>query len=54
MVPEGWEVADATQLSYGQALLTKVTPEGAEPPNDTSVSTRATCERERRVNASGV
>ena len=37
VVPEGWEVADATQLSYGQALLTKVTPEGAEPPNDTSV-----------------
>ncbi len=37
VVPEGWEVADATQLSYGQALLTEVTPEGAEPPNDTSV-----------------
>ncbi len=30
-------VADATQLSYGQALLTKVAPEGAQPPNDTSV-----------------
>ncbi|MBX7434662.1 alanine and proline-rich secreted protein Apa [Mycobacterium sp. Y57] len=37
VVPPGWEVADATQLSYGQALLTKVTPDGAEPPNDTSV-----------------
>jgi Fibronectin-attachment protein (FAP) len=31
-------VSDATQLSYGQALLTKIPPEGTpEPPNDTSV-----------------
>ncbi|MGV0850247.1 alanine and proline-rich secreted protein Apa [Mycolicibacterium phlei] len=37
VVPEGWQVSDSTQLSYGQALLTKITPEGAEPPNDTSV-----------------
>src|SRR4051812_15894149 len=47
VVPAGWKVADATQLSYGQALLTKITPAGAEPapapgtaaqaPNDTSV-----------------
>ncbi|MGV0717645.1 alanine and proline-rich secreted protein Apa [Mycolicibacterium sp. XJ662] len=37
VVPAGWQVSDATQLSYGQALLTKVTPEGAEPPNDTSI-----------------
>ncbi|WP_264073195.1 alanine and proline-rich secreted protein Apa, partial [Mycolicibacter minnesotensis] len=37
VVPAGWKVSDATQLSYGQALLTKVAPEGAEPPNDTSV-----------------
>jgi hypothetical protein len=37
VVPAGWKVADATSLSYGQALLTKVPPEGAQPPNDTSV-----------------
>ncbi|MGW0160966.1 APA family fibronectin-binding glycoprotein [Mycobacterium sp. NPDC003323] len=38
VVPEGWKVADATQLSYGQALLTKIPPAGSEqPPNDTSV-----------------
>ena len=38
VVPEGWKVADATQLSYGQALLTRIPPEGApQPPNDTSI-----------------
>ncbi|GAB3225414.1 APA family fibronectin-binding glycoprotein [Mycolicibacterium hippocampi] len=41
VVPAGWTVSDATQLSYGQALLTKLPPEGAppdaQPPNDTSV-----------------
>src|SRR4051812_19777175 len=37
VVPPGWEGADATSLSYGQALLTKIPPEGAQPPNDTSV-----------------
>ncbi|MGD9619427.1 MAG: APA family fibronectin-binding glycoprotein [Mycolicibacterium sp.] len=41
VVPAGWKVADATQLSYGQALLSKLPPEGAppdaQPPNDTSV-----------------
>ena len=37
VVPAGWKVSDSTQLSYGQALLTKIAPEGAEPPNDTSV-----------------
>lgn len=41
VVPAGWKVSDATQLSYGQALLTKLPPEGsppdAQPPNDTSV-----------------
>lgn len=43
VVPAGWKVADATQLSYGQALLNKVPPatpgaaEPAQPPNDTSV-----------------
>src|SRR3954452_10241707 len=37
VVPAGWKVADATQLSSGQALLTKIPPEGAQPPNDTSV-----------------
>jgi Fibronectin-attachment protein (FAP) len=37
VVPAGWKVADATQLSYGQALLTKIPPEGAQPPNDTSI-----------------
>jgi Fibronectin-attachment protein (FAP) len=37
VVPAGWKVSDSTQLSYGQALLTKIPPEGAPPPNDTSV-----------------
>lgn len=38
VVPDGWKVSDATQLSYGQALLTKIPPEDAQdPPNDTSV-----------------
>ncbi|MHC9295929.1 alanine and proline-rich secreted protein Apa [Mycobacterium sp. LTG2003] len=38
VVPAGWKVSDATQLSYGQALLTRIPPEGTpEPPNDTSV-----------------
>jgi Fibronectin-attachment protein (FAP) len=37
IVPAGWQVSDSTQLSYGQALLTKITPEGAQAPNDTSV-----------------
>ncbi|KUH93288.1 alanine and proline-rich secreted protein Apa [Mycobacterium sp. IS-3022] len=37
VVPAGWKVSDASQLSYGQALLTKIAPEGAEPPNDTSI-----------------
>jgi hypothetical protein len=44
VVPAGWKAADATQLSYGQALLNKIPPEPtqpngqpAQPPNDTSV-----------------
>ncbi len=51
VVPAGWKVADARQLSYGQALLTKADAEGAtpaqpgqqqpgagqQPANDTSV-----------------
>src|SRR6202022_3648156 len=44
VVPAGWKVADATQLSYGQALLNKIPPpspagsaEPATPPSDTSV-----------------
>jgi hypothetical protein len=44
VVPAGWKVADATQLSYGQALLNKIPAEGtqpngqpAQPPSDTSV-----------------
>ncbi len=41
VVPAGWTVSDATQLSYGQALLSKLPPEGsppdAEPASDTSV-----------------
>lgn len=41
VVPAGWKISDATQISYGQALLTKLPPEGsapdAQPPNDTSV-----------------
>lgn len=38
LLPEGWKVADATQLSYGQALLTKIPPPGTEQsPSDTSV-----------------
>ena len=41
-MPAGWKVSDATQLSYGQALLTKDsrTPAAAastQPTNDTSV-----------------
>ncbi|WP_102143787.1 alanine and proline-rich secreted protein Apa [Mycobacterium hubeiense] len=38
VVPAGWKVSDATQLSYGQALLTKIPPQGTpEPPSDTSI-----------------
>ncbi len=44
VVPAGWRVADATQLSYGQALLNKIPAEAtqpngqpAQPPSDTSV-----------------
>src|SRR4051812_9670754 len=44
VVPAGWKVADATQLSYGQALLNKIPAEAtqangqpAQPPSDTSV-----------------
>jgi outer membrane biosynthesis protein TonB len=47
VLPAGWKVSDATQLSYGQALLTKATPEATpapapgqpaqQPANDTSV-----------------
>src|SRR5690349_8389772 len=38
VVPEGWKVSEQTQLSYGQALLTKIPPAGSEQaPNDTSV-----------------
>jgi hypothetical protein len=38
VVPAGWKVSDATQLSYGQALLTKIpaTPD-EQAPTDTSV-----------------
>src|SRR6188472_1841347 len=47
VVPAGWKVSDARQLSYGQALLTREQPEGTaptqpgqqgpQPANDTSV-----------------
>lgn len=37
IVPQGWKISDATQLSYGQALLTKVAAPGEQPPTDTSV-----------------
>jgi hypothetical protein len=38
VVPAGWKVSDATQLSYGQALLTKEPAAGStQPPTDTSV-----------------
>lgn len=37
VVPAGWQVSDSANLSYGQALLTKIAPEGTQPPNDTSV-----------------
>ena len=38
VVPGGWKVSDQTQLSYGQALLTKLPPAGSEQaPSDTSV-----------------
>ena len=39
-MPAGWKVSDATQLSYGQALLTedrRPATAAAQPPNDTSV-----------------
>lgn len=32
VVPAGWKVADATQLSYGQALLTKIQPGAPAEP----------------------
>lgn len=38
VVPAGWKVSDAANLSYGQALLTRIPPDGAaQPANDTSV-----------------
>ena len=38
VVPGGWKVSDQTQLSYGQALLTKIPAAGTEQaPNDTSI-----------------
>jgi hypothetical protein len=37
VVPAGWKVSDNTQLSYGQALLTKIPEGGADAPSDTSV-----------------
>lgn len=38
VVPEGWRVSDQTQLSYGQALLTKIPPQGTDQsPTDTSI-----------------
>ncbi|HYO04402.1 MAG TPA: APA family fibronectin-binding glycoprotein [Mycobacterium sp.] len=37
VVPAGWKLSDNTQLSYGQALLTKIPEAGAEAPSDTSV-----------------
>jgi Fibronectin-attachment protein (FAP) len=38
VVPAGWKVSDNTNLSYGQALLTKIPAAGTEQaPTDTSV-----------------
>jgi hypothetical protein len=37
VIPAGWKVSDNTQLSYGQALLTKIPAGDAEAPSDTSV-----------------
>ncbi|RDH79079.1 hypothetical protein DVS77_06340 [Mycolicibacterium moriokaense] len=47
VVPAGWKVSDASQLSYGQALLTRDEPgetpqpppgqQGGQPANDTSI-----------------
>jgi len=41
VLPAGWKVADAAQLSYGQALLNKLPPAGSPPntptSNDTSI-----------------
>jgi Fibronectin-attachment protein (FAP) len=37
VIPAGWKVSDNTQLSYGQALLTKIPEPNAEAPSDTSV-----------------
>lgn len=38
VVPNGWKVSDQTQLSYGQALLTKIPAAGTDQsPSDTSI-----------------
>ena len=42
MVPAGWKVADATQLSYGQALLNKIPPRQPSGPTDSPRSRQAT------------
>jgi hypothetical protein len=37
VVPSGWTNADATRLTYGQALLTRTVPQGQTPPSDTNI-----------------
>jgi hypothetical protein len=37
VLPAGWAAGDATRISYGQAVLLKVPPQGGTPPADTSV-----------------
>ena len=61
VVPAGWQVSDATQLSYGQALLTKIAPEGgsgaeryerpARPPRSEAVRRRRDRQHEGRTAA---
>lgn len=36
-LPDGWAVGDASKITYGQALLTKTSEPGAQPPTDTAI-----------------
>jgi hypothetical protein len=37
VLPPGWAAGDASRISYGQAVLVKVPPQGQTPPADTSI-----------------
>lgn len=37
VMPPGWTAGDASRISYGQAVLLKVPPQGQQPPVDTSI-----------------